>query len=85
MTLYLRYRNSSTKNLSEIIDQVFNNLENAELLKKANDSYEITSFISRVQCSRCHYINYLSDKEHRCSRCGSSEMHDFPNKNLKTK
>jgi len=73
------------KYLSEITDQVFNNLENAAILKKAKNSFEIISFLSRVQCSRCYYINYLSDKEYGCSRCGSSKLHDFPNKNLKTK
>ncbi|HEX7208920.1 MAG TPA: hypothetical protein VF233_12110, partial [Nitrososphaeraceae archaeon] len=42
-------------------------------------SFELASPLSRLQCSACFYISYLSTAEPRsCLRCSSANLHDFP-------
>jgi hypothetical protein len=86
MNLYLRYRNSNLEKLNELVTLVSENLISRHIIiKKSNNIsadnswWELTNNLSRLQCSKCFYISYLSIKESRnCLRCSSTELHDFP-------
>jgi hypothetical protein len=83
MNLYLRYRNSDLENLNEILNRVSENLLLRKVIKMMNSdtdkSLELTSKLSRLQCSKCFYISYLSSNEPKsCLRCSCTELHDFP-------
>jgi len=86
MNLYLRYRNSNLEKLNELVTLVSENLISRHVvIKKSNNisadnsSLELTNKLSRLQCSKCFYISYLSINESRnCLRCSSTELHDFP-------
>ncbi len=81
ISLYLRYRNSSSQHINEMINAVVENLISRKVVKKFENSLELTSRLSRLQCSKCFYISYLSSNEPRnCLRCSYSELHDFPKK-----
>ena len=78
---YLRYRNSSSQHINEMINDVVENLTLRQVLKKFENSLELTSRLSRLQCSKCFYISYLSSNEPRnCLRCSYSELRNFPKK-----
>lgn len=82
-SLYLRYRNSTTsQNINELINAVIEKLISRQVLKKFENSLELTSKLSRLQCSKCFYISYLSssNEPRNCLRCLSNELHDFPKK-----
>ena len=81
-SLYLRYRNSTSQHMNEMINAVVENLISGKVLKKFENSLELTSRLSRLQCSRCFYISYLSssNEPRNCLRCLSNELHDFPKK-----
>ncbi len=92
ITLYLRYRNYSLERINEIINPVLENLisrrvitsndNNKESINGDNyalKSFELTSPLSRLQCSICFYISYLGTSEPRnCLRCSSTKLRDFP-------
>jgi hypothetical protein len=89
MNLYLRYRNSNLEKLNELVNLVSENLLSRQvIIKKSSDtaaaedndsSLELTSKLSRLQCSKCFYISYLANNEPKnCLRCSSTELHDFP-------
>jgi hypothetical protein len=79
-SLYLRYRNSTSQHMNEMINAVVENLISRKVLKFEN-SLELTTRLSRLQCSKCFYISYLSSNEPRnCLRCSFNELHDFPKK-----
>ena len=89
INLYLRYRNSNLEKINELVNIVSENLLSRQVIIKRssntaaednNDSsFELTSKLSRLQCSRCFYISYLADNERKnCLRCSSTELHDFP-------
>ena len=93
ITLYLRYRNYSRQRIEEIINPVLESLISRRVIagkdnnnKKTNsdsnfdlNSFELTFPLSRMQCSACFYISYLSTAEPRsCLRCSSINLHDFP-------
>ena len=83
MNLYLRYRNSDLENLNEMVNRVSENLLSRKVIKMMNSdtdkSLELTSKLSRLQCSKCFYISYLSNNEPKnCLRCSCTELHDFP-------
>jgi hypothetical protein len=86
MNLYLRYRNSSLEKLNELVNIVSENLVSRQVvikkcdnIQRDNSSLELTSKLSRLQCPKCFYISYLSDKESRnCLRCSGTELHEFP-------
>jgi len=81
ISLYLRYRNYTSQHMNEIINAVVEKLISRQVLKKVENSLELTSRLSRLQCSKCFYISYLSSNEPRnCLRCVSNELHDFPKK-----
>jgi len=81
-SLYLRYRNSTTlQHMNEMINAVVEKLISRQVLKKFENSLELTSRLSRLQCSKCFYVSYLSSNEPRnCLRCSFNELHDFPKK-----
>lgn len=82
-SLYLRYRNStSSQHMNEMVNAVVENLISRQVLKKFENSLELTSRLSRLQCSKCFYISYLSssNEPRNCLRCLSNELHDFPKK-----
>jgi hypothetical protein len=82
MNLYLRYRNSNLENLNEMVNLVSENLLSRKVIKMNSDtdkSLEVTSNLSRLQCSKCFYISYLSSNEPKnCLRCSCTELYDFP-------
>jgi hypothetical protein len=84
MNLYLRYRNSNLENLNEMIDLVSESLISRHVIKRNSDtdnSLELTGKLSRLQCSKCFYISYLSSNEPKnCLRCSCTELHEFPEK-----
>jgi hypothetical protein len=46
---------------------------------ETDKSLELTSKLSRLQCSKCFYISYLGSNEPKsCLRCSYTELHDFP-------
>ena len=76
-SLYLRYRNSTTsQHMNEMINAVVENLISRQVLKKFENSLELRSRrLSRLQCSKCFYISYLSSNEPRnCLRCSFNEL-----------
>jgi hypothetical protein len=81
--LYLRYRNSTSQNMNDVVNAVVEKLISCQVLKKFEDSLDVTSRLSRLQCSKCFYISYLSsgNEPRNCLRCLSNELHDFPKKN----
>jgi hypothetical protein len=80
-SLYLRYKNSTSQHMNEMINAVVKNLISRQVLKKFENSLELTSRLSRLQCSKCFYISYLSSNEPRkCLRCSFNELHNFPKK-----
>lgn len=84
--LYLRYRNYNVEKINEMLNPVLNNLLMRRVItdkeQNSNDnmkSFELTSYLSRMQCSVCFYISYLNVNEPRkCLRCTSNMLHDFP-------
>jgi hypothetical protein len=82
INLYLRYRNSTLQHMKEMINAVVEKLISCQVLKKFENSLELTSRFSRLQCSKCFYISYLSssNEPRNCLRCLSNELHDFPKK-----
>ena len=82
ISLYLRFRNSNLQDMNDMITAVVENLISRQVIQKTeNNSLEMTSRFSRLQCSKCFYISYLNSNELRnCLRCSSNELHDFPKK-----
>ena len=85
ITLYLRYINYNLEKINEMLNPVINNLlmrqviTNKENINDNLKSFELTSYLSRLQCSTCFYISYLSVNEPRsCLRCTSDMLNDFP-------
>ena len=82
---YLRYRNSDLRKISALIDSVVESLGSRSVLviikEVDGDPIRLTSGLSRLQCSKCFYISYLSSNEPmKCLRCSAMELHDFPKK-----
>lgn len=81
ISLYLRYRDSNLYNMNEIKNIVVENLVHRQVIKRMENSLELTGKLTRLQCSKCFYISYLIDNEPRnCLRCSSIDLHDFPKK-----
>ena len=79
--MYFRYRNSPSQHMNEMVNVAVESLVLRKVLSKLEDSLELTSRLSRLQCSKCFYISYLSNNETRsCLRCSSKELQDFPKK-----
>ncbi len=81
ISLYLRYRDSNLHNMNEIKNIVVEKLVHRQVIKRMENSLELTGKLTRLQCSKCFYISYLSDNEPRnCLRCSSFDLRDFPKK-----
>jgi hypothetical protein len=79
--LYLRYRTSNLEKLNELTDIIIENLISRQVLQgvERDRSLQLTSRLSRLKCSNCYYISYLSSNEPRnCLRCSSNELNGFP-------
>ena len=80
-TLYLRYRNADLQQLSELMDPVVEGLVAKKVLERIGNELMMPGGMSRLQCAKCFYINYLLAIEPRiCLRCQHVDLHDFPNK-----
>jgi len=81
-SLYLKYRNSTSQHMNEMTNAVVEILISRQVLKKVENSLQLTSRLFRLQCSKCFYISYLSssNEARNCLRCLSNELHDFPKK-----
>lgn len=81
ITLYLRYRNSDPDQLSNLMTSVIETLSSGKVLRLDSNELKLIGRITRLQCVKCFYINYLTEFEPRaCLRCQHSELQDFPKK-----
>ena len=80
-SLYLRYKNANLEQLSQLMVPVINNLLARNVLEQQYDELSMPHSLTRLQCSKCFYINYLAKIEQRaCLRCQHTVLHDFPKK-----
>jgi hypothetical protein len=81
---YLRYRNESIDQISQLVDITIGDLLNRHVLDKKNgDSFELRGTLKRLQCSKCYYISYLTEEEEiACLRCNSRSLEEFPKTRL---
>jgi hypothetical protein len=80
-TLYLRYRNSDPDQLSDILASVIEILTTEKVLMQDHDELNLLGRMTRLQCAKCFYVNYLTEAEPRaCRRCRHRELQDFPRK-----
>ncbi|HEX2305203.1 MAG TPA: hypothetical protein VHH33_02840 [Nitrososphaeraceae archaeon] len=78
---YLRYRNADLGHISSILEIVLENLILSNFIEHKDNFVGIRDGISRLQCSKCHYICYLGNLESKvCFRCRSNELGTFPKK-----
>lgn len=80
---YLRYRDSDLHDLTDMINTVVKSLVSRSVIIKQAEgtTAQLANGLSRLQCSKCFYISYLSNNEPmKCLRCSSMELHDFPKK-----
>ena len=65
--LFLGYRNSNLQHMNDMITAVVEDLVCCQVIIKntEDNSLELTGRFSRLQCSKCFYISYLSDNEPR--------------------
>lgn len=83
IALYLRYRNSDPDQLSNMMASVIETLTADKVLRQDNNDLKLLGSITRLQCVKCFYINYLTEVEPRaCLRCQHSELQDFPKKKV---
>ena len=80
ISVYLRYRNSDWHKLTAMINSVVESLISRLVVKQLDGGpIQLTSELSRLQCSKCFYISYLGNNEPmRCLRCSAKELHEFP-------
>lgn len=80
ISVYLRYRNSDWHKLAAMINSVVESLISRLVLKQQDGGpIQLTSELSRLQCSKCFYISYLGGNEPmKCLRCSAKELHEFP-------
>jgi hypothetical protein len=81
VALYLRYRNSDPDQLSNILTSVIEILSVRKVVKEDSNGLNLLGKMTRLQCIKCFYVNYLNEAEPRaCLRCNHSELQDFPKK-----
>ena len=79
--LYLRYKNTDLERLSHLMAPVIEILVARKVLDQEGNDLKMRASLSRLQCAKCFYINYLIGAEQRvCLRCRHSDLHDFPKK-----
>jgi hypothetical protein len=81
VALYLRYRNSDPDQLSNIMTSVIEILTARKVLRQDSNELKLLGRMTRLQCVKCFYVNYLTEVEPRlCLRCQHSELQDFQKK-----
>lgn len=81
VTLYLRYRNADLQQLSQLMDPLVEGLVARKVLERNGNELRMPGGLSRLQCAKCFYINYLVAIEPRlCLRCQHADLQDFPTK-----
>jgi|SRR6185503_5870085 hypothetical protein len=81
VTLYLRYRDHDPSRLSESIVLVIASLVSRNVLKQNGNELNLTGKLTRLQCAKCFYINYLIESEPQaCMRCQAPDLNEFPKK-----
>ena len=81
VALYLRYRNSDPNQLSNILTSVIEILSVRKVVKEDSNGLNLLGKMTRLQCIKCFYVNYLNEVEPRaCLRCNHNELQDFPKK-----
>jgi len=81
VAIYLRYRNADLQQISNTIDPVIETLTTRKVIETQGNELKLTGRLTRFQCAKCFYINYLIETEPRiCLRCQHNELHDFPKK-----
>jgi hypothetical protein len=81
ISLYLRYRNADSQQLSQLMNLVLDSLIARKVLNQEGDELVLPSKLARLQCAKCFYISYLAEAEPRaCLRCQHTNLHDFPKK-----
>lgn len=81
IALYLRYRNSDPDQLSNMMASVIETLTAEKVLRQDSDELKLLGSMTRLQCVKCFYINYLTEAEPRiCLRCRHKDLQDFPRK-----
>jgi hypothetical protein len=79
--LYLRYRSADLQQLSDTMAPVIESLAARKVIEQNGNELKLAGRITRLQCAKCFYINYLTEAEPRaCLRCQHNELHDFPKK-----
>src|ERR671921_1856685 len=85
VNLYLRYRNSDPDQLSNIMTSVIEILTAGNVVGQYSNELKLLGSMTRLQCVKCFYINYLTEVEPRvCLRCKHSELQVFPKKKAGT-
>ena len=81
VTLYLRYRGHNPQQLADSMVLVIAGLVSRKVLDQNGNELNLVGKLTRLQCAKCFYINYLTDAEPRaCMRCQATDLHDFPKK-----
>lgn len=81
VTLYLRYRGSDPRQLSETMVPVIQNMVLRKVVEQSGGELMLNGRLTRLQCAKCFYINYLVDAEPRqCMKCLHGKLNDFPRK-----
>ena len=81
VTLYLRYRGADQQQLSELMNPVIDSMVARKVLEQNGNELKLQGTLTRLQCGKCFYINYLVDAEPRaCMKCQHTELRDFPPK-----
>ena len=81
VTLYLRYRDHDPAKLSESMVPVIASLVSRNVLNQNGSELRIAGRLTRLQCAKCYYVNYLVEAEPKaCMRCQATDLHDFPRK-----
>jgi hypothetical protein len=63
------------------MDPVVQDLVARKVVEQDRNELKMLGRLSRLQCAKCFYINYLAAAEQRaCLRCQHTELHDFPRK-----
>ena len=79
--LYLRYRDYDPAKLSESIAPVISSLVSRNVLNQNGNELRIAGRLTRLQCAKCYYVNYLVEAEPKaCMRCQATDLNDFPRK-----
>lgn len=79
--LYLRYRHADLQQLSHEMAPVIEDLISKNIVNRNGNELKLAGKLTRLQCSKCFYINYLANVEPRtCTRCQHTGLNDFPKK-----